>query len=121
MTTPTTPTPKPIVNFTKKAYGNVCDYINANSGDPDFSERCLALLTEALRNTVGFDPSFRDVGVYSKRAEKAQAEGTTVYEKYSKPRHERLKTEYPNVPARVLSRSRIAVVEQLSKTLSKKS
>ena len=46
---------KPIVNFTKRAYSGICEYITTNAS-PEHVEVVLRLLKDGLREVCHFDP-----------------------------------------------------------------
>ena len=116
--TMTLPEPKPIASLTKKGYNQVCEYITGNT-DPDTAQVCLDLLKEALRNTIGFDPEVKADPEFCKkkneqRRKNAEKEGITQYEKYIKPRYERLKEQFPGVSTHVLSRMSVSNIQKLT-------
>jgi hypothetical protein len=106
MTSVVKPVVKSAVNFNKKGYANVVEYISGNA-DPAIASVMLGLLREALRETVGFDPDAKKDPELQKRQNETrkqllERENMTNYERYIKPRYERLKSEHPNVPPSVL-------------------
>jgi len=97
---------KPVANLTKKAYIQLCEHITGNTS-PEHAQIVVELMTAAMRDALGFDPSAKShpelvKRQHEKRKELLEKEGVSNYEKYIKPRYERLKTEYPNVPAHLL-------------------
>ncbi len=109
---------KPVANLTKKGYNQVCEYITGNT-DPETAQVCLDLLKEALRNTLGFDPEKKaSPDVFKKKNEQRkqnlEKEGITHYEKYIKPKYERLKEQFPEVSAHTLSRMTILDIQKLA-------
>ena len=95
---------KPVVNFTKKAYSGLTEYITANAS-PEHVEVVLGLLKDGLREVCHFDPEVKCSPEIIKhrsaqRSERCARDGVSIYERYSKPRHQKLKEKYPNVPTR---------------------
>jgi len=114
----TTQETKPVANLTKKGYNQVCEYITGNT-DPETAQVCLDLLKEALRNTLGFDPEKKaSPDVFKKqnaqRKQNLEQEGVTHYEKYVKPKYERLKEQYPSVSARELLKNPLSVIQKMA-------
>ena len=100
---------KPIVNFTKKAYSGLTDYITANA-NPEHVEVVLGLLKNGLREVCHFDPEVKCSPEVVKirntqRAERCARDGVSIYERYTKPRRQKIREKYPNVPARFINRS----------------
>ena len=100
---------RPVVNFTKKAYSGLTEYITANAS-PEHVEVVLGLLKDGLREVCHFDPEAKYPPELIKlrseqRTERCAREGVSIYEKYTKPRVKKLREIYPGVPVRILNRS----------------
>ena len=98
----TFPEAKPIATLTKKSYSHMCDYITNTS--PDNAPMILKMMTEAMRAATGFDPNVKRSPEECRKIAEHQRkllaeEKTTHYEKYVKPRYERLRQQFPNAPA----------------------
>lgn len=98
---------KPVVNFTKKAYSGLAEYITANAS-PEHAEFVLGLLKDGLREVCHFDPEVKCSPEVVKlrsaqRVERCARDGISQYEKYSKPRQQKLREKYPDVPTRFLA------------------
>ena len=111
------PEPKPIASLTKKSYHGICEYIAGNAS-PEHTQMILDLMTEAMRATTGFDPQVKADPEFCKkkneqRRKNAEKEGTTEYEKYIKPRYERLKEQFPGVSTHTLSRMSVSNIQKL--------
>ena len=114
------PEPKPIASLTKKSYRGICEYITENTTQEN-AQMLLDLMTKAMRTTTGFDPNVKtSPEICRKKTEQRkkllEKEGTTHYEKYKKPRCERLKEQYPQVSAYDISRLTIPNLQKLSAT-----
>ncbi len=110
------PEPKPFTNLTKKGYRQVCDYIIKNTDDAEF---VIDFMTEAFRNTIGFDPDAKVSPEVSKRQaeqrkQKLAKEGVSAYEKYNKPRYERLKEQFPGLSPYTIMRHSTEELEKLA-------
>jgi hypothetical protein len=76
-------------------------------------------MTEAMRATTGFDPNVKMSPEMCKkkteqRKQNLEKEGTTHYEKYKKPRYERLKDQFPTVSTYALSRLSIPNIQKMA-------
>ena len=107
------PALKPIVNFSKKSYSGICEYITTNAS-PEHVEVALRLVKDGLREVCHFDPEIKCSPEVIKlrtaqQIAKCARDGVSVYEKYTKPKIQKLKVEYPGVPVRVLRRGAQAI------------
>jgi len=108
---------KAVVNLTKGAFANVCAHIQSNY--PDSADMCIGILTQALKETTGFSTTAKKPrGVcerqYALERERAAREGVTQYEKYIKKIYETRKELYPEVPAKMLSKSEREIKQWIS-------
>lgn len=108
---------KPVVNLTKKGYREINDYIVENYSED--AEKLMIIFKEALKNTIHFDPDVKtSQSVIHKKAEQRkqllEAEGVSQYDKYAKPRYEKLKTIFPDVPKRMLCTHTIQELQDLA-------
>lgn len=108
---------KPVVNLTKKGYREINDYIVENYSED--AEKLMNIFKDALKNTIHFDPDAKtSQSVIHKKTEQRkqllETEGVSQYDKYTKPRYEKLKTIFPDVPKRTLFTHTIQELQKLS-------
>ena len=101
---------KPSVNLNKTGYAKLVEYVRENTDPPDAGNTAVEVLTDGLRETLGFDAAAKRSEEYCKRDYENQKKlatkrGVSVYELSAKPRYERLKKEFPNLPTTMLSKS----------------
>ena len=101
---------KPSVNLNKKGYAKLIEYMRGSIEDSDVSNIAVDTVTIGLRETLGFDAAAKRSEEYCKRDYENQKKlatkrGVSVYELSAKPRYERLKKEFPNLPTTMLSKS----------------
>ena len=112
------PEPKSVASLTKKAYYGMCEYIVGNTS-PENAQMILDLMTEAMRATTGFDPNAKMSPELCKRTidrrkQNLEKEGVTQYEKYIKPRYERLKEQFPTVSTHELLKHPTSVLQKMT-------
>ena len=112
------PEPKSVASLTKKAYYGMCEYINGNAS-PEHAQMILDLMTEAMRATTGFDPNAKMPTetckkMVEQRKQILEKEGVTQYEKYIKPRYERLKEQFPTVSTHELLKHPTSVLQKMT-------
>ena len=108
---------KPVVNLTKKGYREITDYITREYNED--AEKVMNILKDALKNTIHFDPEAKtSQSVIHKKTEQRkqllEMEGVSQYDRYTKPRYEKLKNEFPDVPKRMLFTHTIQELQELS-------
>ena len=105
---------KPLTTMTKKSYNNICQYILQKS--PEDAEHVIKLLTEALRETTGFDPNVKRSSeeckrIYEQQKSKNQKPQDT-YTKYGKTYYEKRKQAFPNTPPGILMSTTITTLKK---------
>lgn len=113
---------KSVVNLTKKSYREICEHITRHT-DPEQAQTTIALMTAAMRETTSFDPVAKQSLEMSRRQneirkEKLKASGATYYDAFNKKRYERLRAQFPNVPASVLIKTPIKDLPALNASLN---
>lgn len=116
----TTPVSKPIATMTKKGYSQICDYITGNAS-PEHTQMILNLMTEAMKNTIGFDPEAKASKEVcerkiNQRREKygGKAYPPDYYEKYGRKQYEKKKEMFPDVPISTIRENGIRDLQNMS-------
>jgi len=114
----TTPEVKPIVSLTKKGYTQICDYIVKNINTDD-AELIIGMMTEAMKNTIGFDPTAKAsrelcLRKYEQKKAKGVKNDPDHYNKYGKKSYEKKKALFPNIPASVVAKNSIEDLVEIS-------
>jgi len=113
-----TPVTKPVANLTKKGYSQICDYISGNAS-PEHAQMLLDLMTEAMKNTIGFDPEAKvskevREQKYNRLREKfGKLSVPDQYEKYGKKHYEKKKDMFPDVPTTLIKNNNICDLQKM--------
>jgi hypothetical protein len=107
---------KPIINLTKKSFTAVCEHIRQEN--PEHAGVIIPAMTEAFKERTGFDINQKtSVEKMNKQKERRKQilenENTTEYEKYKRPRYNRLKETYPDVAPRMLITHSLAEIQKI--------
>jgi len=98
----------------------MCDIIRERN--PDNFDVIIDAMTHAMKEVTQFAPDAKASKETCERQNKRRKEAcekaqTTAYQMYAKPRAERLKKLYPNVPASIIYSQSVDVVKNLAETL----
>ena len=110
---------KPSVNLNKKGYAKLVEHMKMNIEDHNVANIAVDTMTSSLRETLGFDPAAKRSEEdckrsYEKQKQLAKERGVSAYELSAKPRYERLKKQFPELPPTILSKSSIEEIEKLN-------
>ena len=101
---------KPSVSLNKTGYAKLVQYMQGAIEDPDVSNIAVDTVTVGLRETLGFDPASKQSEEarkknYENKKRRASEKGMSIYEMTVKPRYQRLRKQYPELPSNVLTKS----------------